>query len=77
MRDPIAAARRVLEFAELDASEATLARLRRYQTGHARGHLGRVVYRYEDVGLDPATIRAGARSYMDFFGVPVEAEAGG
>jgi hypothetical protein len=76
MRDPIAAVERVLDFAQLDASEATLARLRRYQTEHGRGHLGRVVYRYEDVGLDPAAIRAGAHSYMDFFGVPVEAEAG-
>jgi hypothetical protein len=75
MRDPIAAVQRVLEFAELDASEATLARFRRYQDEHARGHLGRVVYRYADVGLDPAEIRAGARSYMETFGVAVEAEA--
>jgi sulfotransferase family protein len=76
MRDPIAAAKRVLEFAELDASDATLARLRRYQDEHARGHLGRVVYRYADVGLDPAQIRAGARGYMDFFEVPTERETG-
>jgi hypothetical protein len=75
MRDPIAAVKRVLEFAELDASDAAIARFRRYQSEHARGHLGRVVYRYEDVGLDPLAIRAGARAYLELFEIPVEAEA--
>jgi hypothetical protein len=73
MRDPIAAVRQVLEFGGLDSSDETLARMRRYQDEHPRGKLGRVVYRYEDVGLDPASIRAGARSYMETFGVPAEA----
>ena len=77
MRDPIAAAARVLEFAGLDASEAALERLRRYQREHPRGHLGRVVYRYQDVGLDPAAIRAGARAYLDHFDVPIEREGSG
>jgi hypothetical protein len=67
----------VLEFAGLDASEAALERLRRYQREHPRGHLGRVVYRYEDVGLDPAAIRAGARAYLDHFDVPIEREGSG
>lgn len=74
MKDPIEAARRVLEFAGLDASDATLDRLRRYQDEHPRGKLGRVVYRYEDVGLDPESIRAGAREYMETFGVAREAD---
>ncbi|MCA9510477.1 MAG: sulfotransferase [Myxococcales bacterium] len=72
MRDPIAAAARVLEFAGLDASDAALEPLRRHQREHPRGKLGRVVYRYEDVGLDPEEIRAGARDYMQAFGVARE-----
>jgi hypothetical protein len=72
MRDPITAVKRVLEFADLDASDETLARLRRYQDDHPRGKLGRVLYRYQDVGLDPSTIRADARRYMEFFAVPQE-----
>jgi len=73
MQDPIAAVREVLEFADLDAGDETLDRIRLYQQTHPRGKLGRVVYRYEDVGLDPASIRADARAYMETFGVPVEA----
>jgi hypothetical protein len=74
MKDPIAAVRRVLDFADLDASEATLARFRRYQDEHPRGKLGRVVYRYADVGLDPAELRRASRAYREKFGVRAEAD---
>jgi hypothetical protein len=76
MSDPIRAVKRVLEFAELDASDAALARLRTYQDEHPRGNLGRIVYRYEDVGLEPEAIRAGARWYMEHFAVKREESDG-
>lgn len=74
MRDPMAAVRRVLEFAELDASEATMERMHAYQAAHPRGNLGRIVYRYEDVGLDPSELRARAKTYMERFGISQEAD---
>jgi Sulfotransferase family len=75
MADPIAAVRRVLEFAGLDSSNAALVRVRSYQDEHPRGKLGRVIYRYDDVGLDPRSIRADALRYMEFFAVKREENA--
>jgi hypothetical protein len=74
MQDPVATVRRVLDFADLDASPATLERIRAYQDAHPRGRFGRVRYRYADVGLDPASLRASAKAYMERFGVREEAD---
>ncbi len=74
MKDPMAAVRRVLEFAGLDAGEATMARMRAYQAAHARGKFGRIVYDYAAVGLDPAELRARAQRYVETFGVVREAD---
>lgn len=74
MQSPLSMLREVLAFAGLDAGEATMDRMRRYQEAHPRGKLGRVRYRYEDVGLDPAALRASARRYMEHFGVRPEAD---
>ena len=74
MKDPVTAVRRVLEFAGLDASEATMERMRAYQDAHPRGKFGRIVYRYEDVGLDPADLRSRARPYLEKFGIAAEAD---
>lgn len=72
MQDPLATVREVLAFAELDASEATMDRMKRYQDAHPRGKFGRVRYRYEDVGLDPKALRGSAETYMEHFGVRPE-----
>lgn len=74
MKDPMTAVRRVLEFAGLDASEATMERMRAYQDAHPRGKFGRVVYRYADVGIDPTELRTRARQYIETFGLSHEAD---
>lgn len=74
MKDPMAAVRRVLEFAELDASDATMARMRAYQDAHPRGKFGRIVYDYAAVGIDPAELRARARRYIETFDIAWEAD---
>ncbi|MEZ4280836.1 MAG: sulfotransferase [Myxococcota bacterium] len=74
MKDPIAAVRRVLEFAGLDASDATMARMRAYQEAHPRGKFGRIVYDYAAVGIDPAELRTRARRYIEKFDIAWEAD---
>jgi hypothetical protein len=58
----------------LDASEATMARMRAYQDAHSRGKFGRIVYDYAAVGLDPAALRARASRYVETFAVASEAD---
>lgn len=74
MKDPMSVVREVLDFAGLDASEATMERMRGYQDAHPRGKFGRVIYRYADVGLDPEALRRGSRVYREKFGVQAEAD---
>ena len=74
MKDPMTVVREVLDFAGLDASEATMGRMRAYQDRNPRGKFGRVIYRYEDVGLDPEVLRQASRVYREKFGVKAEAD---
>jgi hypothetical protein len=38
-----------------------------YLTGHQRGHLGRIDYRFEDVGLDEDVLRSRFEFYVERF----------
>jgi sulfotransferase family protein len=72
MKDDIATAERVLEFAGHPVSEAARAAIRAFMDANPRGKHGTIDYRLEDVGLDAAERRAALRFYRDHFDVEEE-----
>lgn len=73
MADQEGALERVLALAGEEFTPAARAGAREYLASHARGHLGRVDYRPELVGLAPDVLRARFASYSErFLGTPVE-----
>ncbi len=73
MADQEGALERVLALAGEDFTPAARAGVADYLAGHARGHLGRVDYRPESVGLDPDELRARFAPYSErFLRTPVE-----
>jgi hypothetical protein len=72
MKDDVATAERVLEFAGHPVTDAARAAIRAYLDANPRGKHGTIDYRLEDVGLDPAERRAALRFYSDHFGVEDE-----
>ena len=77
MKDPIRVVRKVLDFAGLDAGAETMEVMRDYQRAHPRAKFGCVIYRYEDVGLDPVDLRRKASRYLEAFQVHPEVDAVG
>jgi hypothetical protein len=72
MKDDVATAERVLEFAGHPATDAARVAIRAFMDANPRGKHGTIDYRLEDVGLDPAERRAALRFYSDHFGVEDE-----
>ena len=72
MKDDVATAERVLEFAGQPVTDAARAAIRAFMDANPRGKHGTIEYRLEDVGLDPAERRAALRFYSDHFGVEDE-----
>jgi len=72
MKDDVATAERVLEFAGEEVGETSRAAFRAYMDANPRGKHGSIRYRLEDVGLDPAERREALRFYSDHFGVAEE-----
>ncbi|RHW28909.1 sulfotransferase [Nocardioides immobilis] len=67
MADQEGALERVLALAGEDFTPSARAGVADYLAGHARGHLGRVDYRPEAVGLDPDELRARFAPYSERF----------
>jgi hypothetical protein len=72
MKDDVATAERVLEFASHPVTDAARAAIRAFMDANPRGKHGTIEYRLEDVGLDEAERRAALRFYSDHFGVEEE-----
>jgi hypothetical protein len=72
MKDDVATAERVLEFAGHPVTEAARAAIRAFMDANPRGKHGTIDYRLEDVGLDAAERRAALRFYRDHFDVEEE-----
>ncbi len=72
MKDDVATAERVLEFAGQPASDGARAAIRAFMDANPRGKHGTIDYRLEDVGLDAAERRAALRFYSEHFGVEEE-----
>ncbi len=72
MKDDVATAERVLEFAGHPMSDAARAAVRAFMDANPRGKHGTIEYRLADVGLDEAERRAALRFYSDHFGVEDE-----
>jgi hypothetical protein len=72
MKDDVATAERVLEFAGHPVSDEARAAIRAFMDANPRGKHGTIDYRLEDVGLDFAERRAALRFYRDHFDVEEE-----
>jgi hypothetical protein len=72
MKDDVATAERVLDFAGHPVSDAARAAIRAFMDANPRGKHGTIDYRLEDVGLDAAERRAALRFYRDYFDVEEE-----
>jgi hypothetical protein len=72
MKDDVATAERVLEFAGHPVTDAARAAIRAFMDANPRGKHGTIDYRLEDVGLDFAERRAALRFYRDHFDVEEE-----
>ncbi len=72
MKDDVATAERVLEFAGHPVSDEARAAIRAFMDANPRGTHGTIDYRLEDVGLDFAERRAALRFYCDHFDVEEE-----
>jgi sulfotransferase family protein len=72
MKDDVATAERVLEFAGHPVTDAARAAIRAFMDANPRGKHGTIEYRLADVGLDEAERRAALRFYSDHFGVEEE-----
>jgi hypothetical protein len=72
MKDDVATAERVLEFAGQPVTEVARAAIRAFMDANPRGKHGTIEYRLEDVGLDAAERRAALAFYRDHFGVEEE-----
>ncbi len=72
MKDDVATAERVLEFAGHPMTDAARAAVRTFMDANPRGKHGTIEYRLADVGLDEAERRAALRFYSDHFGVEDE-----
>ncbi|MEZ5168510.1 MAG: hypothetical protein R2695_19285, partial [Acidimicrobiales bacterium] len=65
--------RTIYELADQRYDDSTEAAMRAYMDAHPRGVHGSVTYHIEeDFGIDPATLAAGLRFYVDRFDVAVE-----
>jgi hypothetical protein len=69
MKDDVATAERVFDFAGHPMSEAARDAIGRYLTANPRGKHGTIDYRLEDVGVDPAERREALRFYSERFDV--------
>jgi hypothetical protein len=72
MKDDVATAERVLEFAGHPMTETARAAIRAFMDANPRGKHGTIEYRLVDVGLDAAERRAALAFYRDHFGVEEE-----
>jgi len=72
MRDDVATADRVLEFAGLPASAASRDAITRYMAANPRGRHGTIEYRLDNFGLDAQQIRERLRFYQQHFDLQTE-----
>ena len=72
MADDVAMVERVYAFAGQPMTDRARAAARTFMDANPRGKLGRVEYRLEDFGLDPAERRRALRFYQERFDVPDE-----
>jgi len=72
MKDDVATAERVLEFAHHPVSDEARAAIRAFMDANPRGKHGTIDYRLEDVGLNAFERRAALRFYRDHFDVEEE-----
>jgi hypothetical protein len=72
MKDDVATAERVMEFAGHPVTDTARAAIRAFMDANPRGKHGTIDYRLEDVGLDAAERRSALRFYSDHFGVEDE-----
>jgi hypothetical protein len=72
MKDDVATAERVLEFAGHPVTDEARAAIRAFMDANPRGKHGTIDYRLADVGLDESERRAALRFYSDHFGVELE-----
>lgn len=73
MKDDLAMAARVLEFAGRPVTDELLGRLRRYLDEHPRARHGKIAYDLQALGLDRDERRRALRFYQEHFGVSSEA----
>ena len=72
MKDDVAMVKRVFAFAEQPWTEATEAAIAARLRDNPRGKHGTIVYRLEDLGIDPEERRRALRFYSDRFDLPDE-----
>jgi hypothetical protein len=72
MKDDVATAERVLEFAGQPVSDDARGAIRAFMDANPRGKHGTIDYRLEDVGLEAGERRAALRFYRDHFDVEEE-----
>lgn len=77
MKDNLAMMERICAFAEHPLDEPARAAMRAFLDANPLGKHGRIRYRLEDVGLDPAEQREALRFYQERFDVAVESDADG
>lgn len=72
MSDPFATLRRIYDFAGLDYTPDTDARMHAYLDANPAGKHGVHEYTFADTGLDEAEERSKVKRYMEYFGVAEE-----
>lgn len=72
MADDLGTVERIYELAGLPLTLQAREAMTDYIDGHPRGRHGRVVYDFDDLGLDPADLRHRFADYVERFGVMIE-----
>jgi hypothetical protein len=72
MSDQIRMVERVYEFVGQPMTDRVSRAIRAFKDANPKGKHGSVLYRLEDLGLDPDERREALRFYWEFFGIPVE-----
>jgi hypothetical protein len=72
MADQIRMVERVYEFVGQPMTDAASKAIRAFKDSNPKGKHGSVLYRLEDLGLDPDERRETLWFYQEFFGIPAE-----
>jgi hypothetical protein len=72
MRDPVATVRRAYEHFGLELSDAAAAGMQTFLDDNPSDKHGRHLYRFDDIGMDEAEVRAMFHGYQSHFDIPSE-----